>query len=82
MFRFNVLRDRTLQLTAQTRIAAGDEISIQYVTPLLGNLQRRAKTVKNWYFECGCPRCQDPGERCTMVSGVICDLCGDTLLPR
>ena len=76
------MRDRTLQLSAQTRIHAGDEISIQYVTPLLGNVQRKAKTMKNWYFECGCPRCREPSELGTMVSGVTCDKCGDTLLPR
>ena len=46
MFRFNVLRDRTLELTAQTRIRAGEEISIQYVTPLLGKYVTPLEYVK------------------------------------
>ena len=41
--RFNVLRDRTLQLVAQTLISEGEEITIQYMTPMLGNTQRKQK---------------------------------------
>ena len=81
-YRFNVLRDRTLQLTAQTSITMGEEITIQYMTPMLGNVQRKQKIKKNWYFDCSCPRCEDPTEKGTNVSGVLCSACLDVLLPR
>ena len=37
------MRDRTLQLVAQTLISEGEEITIQYMTPMLGNTQRKQK---------------------------------------
>ena len=79
--KFNILRDRTLQLVAQTDIKAGEEITIQYMTPMLGNVPRRTKIRNNWYFDCDCPRCQDPSELGTNVSGAVCQVCGGTLLP-
>ena len=50
--KFNVARDRSLQLTAQTAIRAGEEITIQYMSPLLGNTQRRAKIkwAHKWFI--------------------------------
>ena len=80
--KFNILRDRTLQLVAQTRIKTGEEITIQYMTPMLGNVQRRKKIRKNWFFDCSCPRCEDPSELGTNVSGVVCQECPGVLLPR
>ena len=82
--KFNILRDRTLHLVAQTHIKAGEEITIQYTTPMLGNVQRQQKISKNWYFDCCCARCSDPSELGTNLSGVLCPLssCQGVLLPR
>ena len=79
--KFNILRDRSLHLVAQTHIKAGEEITIQYMTPMLGNPQRQQKIRKNWYFDCSCARCSDPSELGTRVSGVVCQDCRGVLLP-
>ena len=79
--KFNILRDRTLHLVAQTDIKAGQEITIQYMTPMLGNVQRQQKIRKNWYFDCSCARCSDPSELGTNLSGVVCEVCQGVLLP-
>ena len=73
--KFSIQRDRTIQLVAQTDIKAGEEITIQYMTPMLGNVQRRNKIRKNWYFDCSCARCEDPSELGTNVSGAVCQDC-------
>ena len=62
-------------LRAQVSIKTGEEISIQYITPLIGNVRRRPKIRKNWFFSCTCPRCQDPTEFGTFLSGVLCRTC-------
>ena len=41
--RFQILPDRTLVLRAQVPIKAGEEITIQYMTPMLGNVTRTKK---------------------------------------
>ena len=79
--KFNILRDRTLHLVAQTDIKAGEEITIQYMTPMLGNVQRQQKIRKNWYFDCSCVRCSDSSELGTNLSGVVCQVCRGVLLP-
>jgi hypothetical protein len=89
--RFQILPDRTLVLRAQVPIKAGEEITIQYMTPMLGNVTRRKKIRytmiifsvlftqdshrKNWFFDCTCSRCSDPTELGTYASGVVCRDC-------
>ena len=36
---------------------------------------RRAKIKKNWYFDCLCPRCQDPSELQTYFDAIKCNEC-------
>jgi len=73
--RFQILPDHTLVLRAQVPILAGEEITIQYMTPMLGNVTRRRKIRKNWFFDCTCSRCSDPTELGTFASGVVCRDC-------
>merc|ERR1712123_308942 len=73
--RFQILPDHTLVLRAQVPIPAGEEITIQYMTPMLGNVTRRRKIRKNWFFDCTCSRCSDPTELGTFASGVVCRDC-------
>ena len=45
------------------------------MTPMLGNVTRRGKIRKNWFFDCTCSRCRDPTELGTFASGVVCRDC-------
>ena len=85
--RYQVLADRGLVLRAQVPIKQGEEVTIHYMTPMLGTVARRTKIRKNWFFDCCCPRCSDPTELGTFSSGLVCQECrregrGGILLPR
>ena len=62
---------------AHRDIEAGEEITIQYVTSILGTHKRRKKLRSEWYFDCKCVRCSDATECGTFVSGVVCEVCGE-----
>ena len=71
-----------LQLKAQSAIKKGQEITVQYLSTILGTHKRRKKIKSEWYFECECQRCSDPTENDTFVSALICEACEeDYLLP-
>ena len=42
-----------------------------------GHQYRRNDLKSTWSFECTCPRCRDPTESGTLVSGVLCEECKD-----
>jgi hypothetical protein len=37
-------------------IKAGDEVTISYLPPIIGNVRRRSKIKRSWHFECACTR--------------------------
>ena len=45
-----------LEVRASFPIAAGAEITNQYVKPRIGTVVRRAILAKKWFFDCHCPR--------------------------
>ncbi len=73
----------SLHVRARRRIAPGEEISVQYLSALVGNLRRRRKIYREWHFECECRRCADPTECGSFISAVKCEVCGEgDLLPE
>ena len=51
------------------------QVTIHYMTPMLGTATRRSKIRKNWFFDCSCPRCSDPTELGTFASALLCPVC-------
>lgn len=71
-----------ITVKAQCDIDKGEEITVQYLTSILGSHKRRKRIRAEWYFDCQCSRCQDPTEMDTMISALVCEVCEqDYLLP-
>ena len=66
---------------ARKVICQGEEISVQYLSALVGNFKRRRKILTEWYFDCLCKRCSDPTECGTFISAIKCFQCNGDLLP-
>lgn len=71
----SVFPNKTLALQAKVKIPAGTEFTISYISPLQGSLKRRMKLREKWFFNCGCPRCQDPTELGSFTSALLCQVC-------
>ena len=83
-----VMEDRSVEIRAKTRIRAGEEITNQYMVPdtptylrsvnivsrhsLTVSSYRRPLMRQKWFFDCGCPRCVDPGELGTHFGSLLC----------
>jgi len=80
--RYVVMPDNKLELRAQVDIAAGEEVTIQYITFLFGNTRRRRDIHQCWFFDCRCPRCQDRTEFGLLFSAHACQECGGPVLPE
>lgn len=61
-------------------MAAGQELTITYCAVLLGTWARQERLRSTKGFSCSCRRCLDPGERGTLMSGLVCTKCGLGLL--
>jgi len=75
--------DNSMQVFAQRKIKAGQEVTITY-TSLLTSLPRRQDKLSSlWFFTCECQRCLDPTELGSNISSVACPACpkGGHLLP-
>ena len=75
-----------VQVRALKTIPVGQELTVQYKNPLLGNWPARCGAYQaNWLFTCTCERCLDPTEMGTFLSGVrcfkLCDSQNGYLLP-
>jgi len=75
-------KDDSMDVRAQTHIKKGEEITIQYITFLFGNVKRRKDIKASWMFECGCRRCRDVTELNTFLSALLCPKCGGPVLPK
>ena len=73
--------DDKLILRAQVDISKGEEITIQYISFLLGNSRRRTEIASCWMFECRCPRCLDITEFGSFLSAALCSSCKGAVLP-
>jgi len=71
----SVFPNKTLALQAKTKIKAGEEFTISYISTLQGSLKRRMKLHDKWFFDCGCPRCMDPTELGSFTSAHLCQVC-------
>ncbi len=69
--------DYSLDCKSTRFIGEGEEITKQYVSPLETREMRRLKLKRGWYFDCKCPRCQDPTEHEAFTSATRCVRCGD-----
>jgi len=79
--RIFVMADNEIVIRAQVDIKQGEEITIQYISYLFGNILRRKDILENWMFECCCPRCVDPTELGSHLSSLVCSACAGTVLP-
>ena len=73
--------DDKLILRAQLDIKKGEEITIQYISFLLGKSRRRAEFSSCCMFECWCPRCLDTTELGSFLSAALCSSCNGAVLP-
>jgi len=71
----SVFPNKTLALQAKTKIKAGEEFTISYISTLQGSLKRRMKLHDKWFFDCRCPRCMDPTELGSFTSAHLCQVC-------
>ena len=62
---------------AQSPIMAGEEITIQYISFMYGQLKRQKDITACWFFQCTCPRCTDPTELGSLMSAMKCLKCPD-----
>ena len=51
-----------MQVFAQKKISAGEEITITYTGLLTSQPAKQEKLANVWFFTCTCPRCSDPTE--------------------
>ena len=73
--RYKMSRDHQITVRAQSEIKKGEEITIQYVSFMHGNVKRRKTFQNTWYFECKCIRCIDTTELDTFISALKCQQC-------
>lgn len=73
--RYTVSSDNHLTLRAQRQIPSGSEITIQYLSFMFGDLKRKAEIQDCWFFQCSCPRCEDPTECGSYLSALRCPKC-------
>jgi len=67
---------------AKKALSKGQPITITYCS-LLINTQNRLKTLKDSkFFICQCNLCQDPTEKGTFLSAILCPKCKEHLLPE
>ena len=76
------LSDNRLEVRCVKKIAAGDEITTQYVSPDKHTKLRRRMLFKKWFFWCSCSRCCDPTECGSYLSALLCSErgCGGVML--
>ncbi len=73
-FPFSVTPGQRVQVRAQSPIACGEEVTIQYISFMYGHLRRRGDIRDCWFFDCACARCRDPSE---LGSGMSAHRCED-----
>ncbi|XP_059080183.1 SET domain-containing protein SmydA-8-like [Tigriopus californicus] len=73
--RYSVSSDNHLTLRAQREIPSGAEITIQYLSFMFGDLKRKCEIQDCWFFQCTCPRCDDPTECGSYLSALRCQKC-------
>ena len=64
-----------MQVFAQKKISAGEEITITYTGLLTYQPEKQEKLANVWFFTCTCPRCSDPTELGSYTSCVFCPGC-------
>jgi hypothetical protein len=75
--------DNKLEIIAQTKIEAGEEITNQYMSTDKPTYIRRPYLREKWFFECMCFRCSDPTECGSHLSSLLCakTKCGGAVVP-
>jgi len=68
--------NREIQIRASIRIKRGDHLSISYVDPMWGTVDRVHFLRISKHFTCNCQRCSDPTELSTHVSSIRCQQAG------
>ena len=71
---FYLLLFTGIEIRAQRRIMKGEELTIQYQSLFTGSRKRREMFKRVWYFDCECPRCQDPSELGSYLNAFVCPI--------
>lgn len=74
-----VFPNKHLVLQAKTAVKKGEELTINYISPVQSTLRRKSKLRDKWFFECRCQRCSNTIDN--HVSSLICQInqCGGVL---
>lgn len=76
-----VFPNKTLALQSKVAIKAGEELTINYISPMQGSLKRRMKLRDKWFFECSCARCSSPTDLDSHTSSLLCTAgCGGVVV--
>ena len=67
-----VTHDLKLEIIAQTKISAGEEITNPYMSTDKPTYIRRPYLREKWFFDCTCSRCSDPTELGSHMSSLLC----------
>ena len=67
-------------LRAKRGLEAGEEITVCYTDPWVGQPARKIKLRRTWCFDCSCPRCSDVTEFGTNISALKCSSCREGLV--
>ena len=78
------LADNLLEVRSLARIARGEEITTQYVSPERPTRVRRKLLYNKWMFWCHCARCRDPTESQSYLGALLCPerRCGGACVAR
>ena len=68
-------RGYPIEVRAQVRIPAGEEITTRYVGVNIGAPVRADMLKEHWMFVCQCQRCLDPTDCGTFASAIRCPKC-------
>ena len=73
--------DYSLTVRTVVPVQAGDELTISYSPLFAGRLERQEDFLRNWFFECTCPRCCDRTDLGSNFDTRLCGSCGSNVLP-
>jgi len=65
----------TNRMVVTRPVSAGEELTTTYLRPSTCSLVRRRSLKEGWYFDCVCPRCQDPTELGSHTNTLLCPAC-------
>ncbi|XP_044750799.1 SET domain-containing protein SmydA-8-like [Coccinella septempunctata] len=75
-------QNKVMMVRASVPIRKGQELFHSYVRLIWSTPTRQFNLAKTKHFTCKCPRCLDPTEFGTYMSGILCKKCRGNVLPQ